>query len=119
MHRGVNPRRLANRQHITAPILTAYITGRLMTMIPCRDVQEAHLLPIEYTIASSSLPLVFKADNIPLELPPESQLLIGNPQEIPCVCSPSPVISGYFPTCQRRAFSNSILYMRATQPSEC
>jgi len=43
------------------------------------------LFLIEYAIGSSSP--VSKADNLPLELPSKSLLLIGGPQEVSCVCS--------------------------------
>ena len=48
------------------------------------------LLPIEYAVASSSPPLISKPNNLPLESPSEPLLLIGDPQDVPYVRSPSP-----------------------------
>ena len=52
--------------------------------LPGADTDD-DLLPVEYAVASSSPPLVSKADNLPLELPSESLLLISDLQDVPCV----------------------------------
>ena len=50
---------------------------------------DGDLLPTVYA-ASSSPPLISKPDHLPLELPSEPLLLIGDPQDVPCIRSPSP-----------------------------
>lgn len=56
--------------------------------LPGADTDD-DLLPTVYA-APSSPPLISKPDHLSPELPSEPLLLIGDPQDVPCIRSPSP-----------------------------